>query len=555
MLRGAELIEQGRAMAPKNRATTAFLRLHGAASEAEYKLRCRAQRRTMYHMHVGLSTWAQTEQALVEVSNAMAAEGFFIDRFGLALDRAMGVLESDRDLTAKETGPRLGPGEWSRLGEAAPIQPHMGDFMIGFPSGFTNTLRALEAGVTTIGNIGQFTAFDLIGGSDEILVTEETVRALGAISALRNQGVLAHSNLDDGSSTQARHFGGYVGWAALELYVVEELTGARLAHCFGNTIENPESRAIVHFALDDIRGRDSIGSMIYGNTADYRVNSRARNTAVLSAQIMCDIAMTIRRPTGHAVNPVPLSEAERIPSAAEIVEAHLLARELEREVRKAPDLYHWERLEHAGALVAEYAMEFRNRALAMFAADGIDTTDAAHVLLALRRTTMQDLERRLDFSAPPEVARLETWKAKHVRELTDRLRPTSKPLDRMRIVLAVLEVHDLVRDALAATLPAAGAEVILLGSNTPIEGLVRSATNEDADAIVLGVYNGNALALGQQLMSGLSATGWDGRVFMGGLLNQDIGDGLPIDARPDLRALGIQCVDRAEDLVALLTAS
>ncbi len=552
MLHGDELIQQGRNAAPKQRATTAYLRRHGASSEAEYKLRCRNERRTTFHMHVGLSTWEQTEAALVEVYEGLAAEGHAVDRFGLAMDRAMGLPEAEREAVAKETGPRLGPNDWVRLGEVAPIQPHLGDFMIGFPSGFTNTLRALEAGVTTIGNVGQYTSFDVIGGSDEILVTEETVRALGAISALKNQGVLAHSNLDDGSSTQARHFGSYVGWAAIELYIVEELIGARLAHCYGNTIDNPESRAIVHFALDDIRGRDSIGSMIYGNTVDYRAGSRARNTAVLSAQIMCDIAMTIRRPTGHAINPVPLTEAERIPSAAEIVEAHLLARELEREVRKAPDLYDWERLERTGVAVAEYAIEFRNRAFTLFENDGVDTKDAAQLLLAIRRTTMQDLERRLDFTAPAEVTKLEPWKARNVRELADRLRPQSKPLDRMRIVLAVLEVHDLVRDALAATLPAAGAEVILLGASTPVEGVVRSATNEDADAIVLGVYNGNALALGEQLVSGLNRTGWDGTVFMGGLLNQDVGDGLPVDARPALTSLGIECVDRAEDLVSML---
>ena len=555
MLRGLDLIEQGRAAAPKNRAVTAFFRKHGVTSEVEFKQRCIAENRTTYHMHIGLSTWELTERALVEIHEALSADGFAVDRFGLALDRAMGVPEAQRSFTAKETGPRLGPSDWIRLGQAAPVQPHSGDFMIGFPAGFDNTLRALEAGVTTIGNVGQYTAYDLIGGSDEALVTEETVRALGAISALRSHGVMAHSNLDDGSSTQARHFGSYVGWAALEKYAVEDLIGARLAHCFGNTIQNPQSRAIVHFALDDIRNRESVGSMIFGNTADYRPGARSRNIAVLSAQIMCDIAMTMHRPTGHAVLPIPLTEAERIPSADEIIEVHLLAHELEREVRKAPDLYNWARLERVALQVAEYAIEFRNKALAMFSNDGVDVTDAAQMLLALRRTTMQDLERRLDFAAPTEVAALETWKASNVRELTDRLRPTSKPLARMRIVLAVLEVHDLVRDALAATLPAAGAEVILLGANTPIEGLVRSATNEDADAIVLGVYNGNSLALGQQLMRGLAATGWEGHVFMGGLLNQDIGVGLPVDARPELRQLGIQCVDRVEDLVSMLVAS
>ncbi len=492
----------------------------------------------MYHMHVGLSTWSATEVALQEVYDGLAEHGRTVDRFGVALDRAMGVPENERHLALKETGPRIGAHEWRRVGEAAPIQPHLGDYMIGFPSGLQNTVHALSAGVTTIGNVGQYTAYELIGGSDEILVTEDTVRALAAIAALRDHGSLAHSNLEDGSATQAAHFG-------LELYVVERLIGARLTHCFGNTIQSPECRAVVHFALDDLRGRDSIGSMIYGNTVDHRPDDRARNTAAITAQLMCDIALQLRRPTGHAVNPVPLTEAERIPSSAEIVEVHLLAHEIEREVRKSPDLYDWSRLERLGAMTAQYALEFRDRALAVVESNGVDVTDAAQVLLALRRTSMSELERLVDLAA----------KASHVRSLADRLGTSTARLDGKRVVLAVLEVHDLVRDALARALPNAGAEVILLGASTAIDGIVRAAVEEDADAIVVGVYNGNALALGQRIAHGAIDEQWSGQIFMGGILNQDTGEGLPIDARPALELLGVQCVDNVDELMGLLAGA
>jgi methylmalonyl-CoA mutase cobalamin-binding subunit len=249
---------------------------------------------------------------------------------------------------------------------------------------------------------------------------------------------------------------------------------------------------------------------------------------------------------------VPLTEAERIPSAAEIVEIHLLAREIEREVRSAPDLHDWSRLEKLGSMVAEYAIEFRDRALAVFDEDGVDIGDAAQLLLALRRTSMGELERRVDLAAPSDIADLEPWKASHVRNLALRLDAVAPRLDGMRVVLAVLEVHDLVRDALARVLPAAGAEVILLGSNTPVDGIVRAAIEEDAAAIVLGVYNGNALELGQQLAAGTGDGRWNGSIYMGGILNQDTGQDLPIDVRPALRALGVHCVDDVEQLLHLL---
>jgi methylmalonyl-CoA mutase cobalamin-binding subunit len=552
MLAGAQLIAEGREAAPPPPPPTAFLRSKAARSEAEYKRRCRDEGHVMYHMHVGHSTWAATEMALVEVHAGLAEHGHSVDRFGLALDRAMGVPENQRHLTLKETGPRIGPDEWRRLGEAAPIQPHLGDYMIGFPAGFQNTLRALAAGVTTIGNVGQYTAYDLLGGSDEVLVTEETVRALAAIGALRQHGALVHSNLEDGSATQASHFGAYVGWAALEMYVVEDLIGARLTHCFGNTIQRPECRAVVHFALDDLRNRDSIGSMIYGNTVDHRPGDRVGNTAAVTAQLMCDIALQLRRPTGHAVNPVPLTEAERIPTAAEIVEIHLLARDIEKEVRKSPDVYDWAHLERLGSMTSAYAVEFRDRALAVLESDGVDVGDAAQVLLALRRTSMADLERRVDLVAASEIADLEPWKASHVRTLADRLNAIAPRLDGRRVVLAVLEVHDLVRDVLAHVLPTAGAEVILLGANAPIDGIVRAAIEEDADAIVLGVYNGNALELGERLANSARCDGWSGKIYMGGILNQDTGRDLPIDARPRLGELGVHCVETADELLLLL---
>ncbi|HEY0519079.1 MAG TPA: cobalamin-dependent protein [Ilumatobacteraceae bacterium] len=552
MLSGAQLIAEGRDAAPPAPPPTAFLRANGATSEAEYKRRCRDEGRVMYHMHVGLSTWQATEAALVEVHGGLAEQGHSVDRFGVALDRAMGIPEPERHRALKETGPRIGPSEWQRLGEAAPIQPHLGDYMMGFPAGFENTLRALAAGVTTIGNVGQYTAYDLLGGSDEITVTEQTVRALAAMAALRPHGALAHSNLEDGSATQASHFGAYVGWAALELYVVEELIGARLTHCFGNTIQQPESRAVVHFALDDLRGRDSIGSMVYGNTVDHRPGDSKHNIAVVTEQLMCDIALQLRRPTGHAVNPVPLTEAERIPSAAEIIEIQLLAREIERDVRSSADLHDWAHLEKLGSAVAEYALEFRDRALAHLDEEGVDVGDAAQVLLALRRTTMPELERLVDLAAPTDVVRLEPWKASHVRRMTERLDKSAPRLAGVRVVLAVLEVHDLVRDALAKVLPNAGAEVILLGSNAAVDSIVRTAVEEDADAIVLGVYNGNALELGRRLAAGKRDQQWHGTIYMGGILNQDTGGDLPIDARPELSALGVRCVDDIDELLPLL---
>ncbi len=548
-----DLLAEGAAAAPRPEPTL-FTTSRGVASERDYKRGLRDSGRISYHFQVGHSTWEQTAQVLRDVDAGLADHGHACDRFGICLDRAMGVLESERDATLKETGPRLGPDDWRALGATIPAQPHLGDYMIGFPSGFQNTRRALAAGVTTIGNFGQYTAYDLLGGSDEILVTEETVKALGLLAACRPFGAMAHSNLEDGAAAKASHYGSYVGFAALELYVVEELCGVSLAHCHGNTVASTEARSVLHLALDDLRDRNSTGSMVYGNTVDHLARNRARNLAAVASQVLCDIACQLYRPTGHAVNPIPLTEAERIPSAEEIVEVHLLARELERDARKNIGVVDWPRLERVAAETAAYARRFRDTALARFAEDGVDVTDAGQVLLALRRTPFGELERRVDLTPPPAVSRLEPWAAANGRRFADEVSAQPERLDGVRVVVGVLEVHQVVRDALATALPRLGAEVVLLPHNVTTGDVIRTAIDEDADAIVLGIYNGNALELGERLVRAAADEGYDGPIIVGGILNQDTGEGLPVDARPGLSRLGIRCIDRLEDLVPSLAA-
>jgi methylmalonyl-CoA mutase cobalamin-binding domain/chain len=150
--------------------------------------------------------------------------------------------------------------------------------------------------------------------------------------------------------------------------------------------------------------------------------------------------------------------------------------------------------------------------------------------------------------APSELRALETWKHSVVASVAERARRTLPRLDGLRIVLAALEVHDVVRDALARELPRAGAQVIVLPSSVSPAEVARVAADEDAGAIVLATYNGGALTLGGELMRALAAEDAEAAVLFGGVLNEDDGGPLPIDARPGLAAPGIRCVDDIEQL-------
>jgi len=94
-------------------------------------------------MHVGLTDWPATATAVRFVHDELAERGHAIERFGLCLDRAMGLPPEQRVLARRETGPRLADDEWAHVA-ALPVQPHLGDHMIGTPASVENAHVALS---------------------------------------------------------------------------------------------------------------------------------------------------------------------------------------------------------------------------------------------------------------------------------------------------------------------------------------------------------------------------------------------------------------------------
>lgn len=529
-----------------------FCRSVGVTSEYDYKRRCVTTGKVMYHAHIGLFTWDATLRALEHVVGELAARGHVLDRFGLCLDRAMSLPESRRDTIARETGPVLSSDEWRSVGEQALAQPHLGDFMIGTAASDENCSHALAQGVTTVGNLGQFFTFDIPGGGDDVEVTTATVAALEQMAAARDRGAVVHSYLDDGPAMQLKHYANYLGWAALESHVIEGMLGARLAHCFGGLVPQPRARALIALALPHLHEPDAVGSMIYGNTVDY-TKDLVHNESVLATYLLVDIATQVRHPSGHAVNPVPLTENMRIPDAADILEVHRIAREIEREARRSGDLFAWERFEQEAYEGAHYAQAWANRALGVLDEDGVDVHRPYDVLLALRRMDIRKLESRIELRPPKGLGDLEPWKAQTSRSmLAAIMRDTSVRLDGARIVLASLDVHDLIRDLLVNVLMSLGAEVIVLPGDSHPAAVIAAAEAENADAVIVSTYNGAALRQARAIVDALRSRDYDGQIFMGGVLNEETGGEVPVDVSEQIRGLGIHTVDDLVGLPALI---
>jgi len=72
--------------------------------------------------------------------------------------------------------------------------------------------------------------------------------------------------------------------------------------------------------------------MLYGDTISL-TEDLERNSAISASCAFFDVLGQLRRPTAHAIVPVPKTKPIRIPSPEEVVEAHVNLRRMEKEAR------------------------------------------------------------------------------------------------------------------------------------------------------------------------------------------------------------------------------
>ncbi len=528
---------------------TLFFKKYGVASETEYKRRAKQQGIIMTHTHIGLDTWEETKEALLFLYDGMSKRNLVLDRFGLCLDRVMAYPPEMRASVPRETGPQLKSlDEWMEVGQVVPIQPHAGDFMIGFPASMINTECALQAGVTTIGNVSQFFAHGAPAWEDEVATAVETAKALALMGRLRPKGALVHSYLDDGFGALFNDYADVVGWAYLEKYIVEDLMGARLAHCFGGVTVDPLTRVAWVMIMREIHGEDCIGSMWYGDTISFSEDFD-RNLGLNAEYLLWDIAAQLRYPTGHAVLPLPVTEAVRIPNAKDILQVQVLARRVEESARRMLPYLSWAPAEAIKSRLIAAGKQVVQRALSGLEREGVDISNPLEMLFVLKKIGPIHFEREYGAGAP-HPAYLRGRKPVH---LTDMFARTEAISDRLiegmpevpqrlqaTVLLAATDVHEHALLIIQKALTAMGLTPVLAGSELNALKIVQAAQDASADAIVVSTYNGAALEVGKSLRREADRLDVRIPIYVGGRLNQGVeGKALPIDVTADLAALGI----------------
>ena len=565
----AELIAAGRRLAEQVRVTPCpFLSEYGVDCEDTYKRARMAEGTVMLHAQVGYRDADKSRRAYADIHATLARDGIRLDRYGICLDWSMGYPADRRPHMPRGTGLILdSPRAFADLSACAPVAPHFGDFVLGTPAALENTVAALGAGATSIGNLGQFFTFRQPHWDDDVTTTAETVKALALIAA-QPERILVHSNLDDGFAATFRDAACALGAVLMERYIGEDLLGAQVAHCYGHTYSDPCLRLAFQRALAACGGGP--GTMVYGNTTLYG-SDHAGNYAALASYLLVDIYAQRTRPSGHAVNPVPVTEAERIPEVDEIVDAHRFAARLLE--RSAPldaltDDGNADRL--AQQLLAG-GKRFRDQVLSGLSAAGVDTGDAFELLLSLRRVGARELEAHFGpgemQDTPRGPRRGQIVASATLSDLENKGHALAQALDveqralirqaGFTACLATTDVHEYGKVMVESVLADLAVSVVDGGVSTDPHVLAQRALAGRADFIAISTYNGVALEFVQALKEALADLGVSAPVFIGGKLNQvpeSSNTSLPVDVSAEIRRAGaVPCLTVADMIADLVT--
>lgn len=544
---------------------TLFMKTHGVRSEAEYKRKMMAEHRVTTHAHIGWADVNYTASAFHQIYDALHAEGYELSRFGVCLDGSMGVPEKYRDRVIAGSGQVYhSPEEWKILPNEVPVAVHMGDHMIGSLNSTENVCNALNGGVTTIGNISHYFSYEYAGFDMELERTIDTCTAIGVMGELRDKGTIIHSNLDDGFGGQLQDVANLVGWARLERYFVEDLLGGGMNHCFGNLFSDPILRIIFSKAMWDINTYKTPGSMIYGNTTDFGANFPS-NYSALASFTMADIIAQRKWPTGCAVTGIPVTEAIRVPSVQEIIDAHMSIKTTMEKAEYYAQYLNFDRIEEQAHTLVVAGNVFFERVINALDDLGVDINHPGQVMAMLKAIGAEQLE--INFGAgrkDPDAmrGRVPVWPTNIVRKINDigdKLVSSvegldKKPLQGVNVVMASTDIHIFGKEVIKRILREAGANIYDLDQSVPTQEVVDTAVETESKVLCISTHNGMAYGYAKDLSDKLSAAGLgDVLVIMGGLMNEALpGKNLPEDVSGLVAELGFNVDNDAEKIVDVI---
>ena len=548
----SELLQQSRRRAPDVQlGSCAFLEEHGVESEVDYKRRRVSEGKIMFQAQIGYRDVEKTARGCAEIYQTLQQAGYSLDRFGFIFDDNMGYPPDERMERPRGTGLIVRDAEeLAALTRVVPVAPHFGDHMIGTPASVENVEMALAAGSTSMGNLAQYYTYDLLYEKSDIPRTAATVKGL-ALAAAQPIEILIHSNIEDSFAPLFADLCCCLGMVLVEQYIVGDLIGGKVAHCYGQTFPNSLNRLAFQRALGRIA--PDTGTMIVGNTSAYE-RDEGLSYAVLASTLTTDLIAQRLQPTLHALVPIPVTEFSRIPDIDEIATVHLFANRLNERLESMMPMIDLEAADRVADQLIDGGQVFKTRLLAGFEQAGINTSNPLELLLAIRRLGAKRLEtnfgpgkdnpdkwaRREPIVQADTISVIERKAEETLAELSPDTIENIRCADLVACV-ATTDVHEWGKLLLESVLTEVGVELIDGGINADPDQLALAAQEAGADFIALSTYNGIALSYIKTLKQEMTAINLDIPVYVGGRLNQvpdTSNTSLPVDVSGAVQEAG-----------------
>ena len=270
----------------------------------------------------------------------------------------------------------------------------------------------------------------------------------------------------------------------------------------------------------------------------------------------------MKYPTGHAVCAIPVTEAIRIPSVEEIIDAHHTLDLMFEKARYYMDFIDFGKVEEEAKLLNACGNVFFERVMNALDDLGVDITHAGQVMAVLKGIDAEQLEVNFGVGKKDKLAmrgRIPVRPTNIIQNISatqDNLIAkmpalAAKPLDGVNIVIGATDIHVFGKEVIKKILMVAGANVYDLGDATPVEEFADTLVETESKILVVSTYNGMAYGFADAMVKKLKEMHLDDVKFiMGGRLNEAVdGKDLPEDVSDRLAAMGINVDNNAETIV------
>ena len=121
--------------------------------------------------------------------------------------------------------------------------------------------------------------------------------------------------------------------------------------------------------------------------------------------------------------------------------------------------------------------------------------------------------------------------------------------------MGTTDVHEFGKEICKSIVQKAGATVFDMGATVAPAQLIDTMLETESHILLVSTYNGIALSYAKEVLEGFKENHIDAKLIMGGLINENMdGSDLPVDVTEQVRALGVNCDNKAEDLVKNILA-